>query len=142
METRVASCACGALQAACEGEPTKVSLCHCRSCQRRTGSLFSIAAFFRREQVQTEGRSDTYNRDSASGKPVTFHFCPTCGANVFWEPQRMPHLIAVGVGAFADPEFPQPEQAVWAAEGHGWLKLPDHLPTFQANPPPKPSSQK
>ena len=140
MKTRIASCTCGALQAQCEGEPTKVSLCCCFSCQRRTGSLFSIAAFFGREQVKTEGRSNAFARDSASGKPVTFHFCPTCGSSVFWAPERMPHLIAIGVGAFADPDFPAPEQAVWMTEAHGLLKLPEPMKTFEANPPPRASS--
>ena len=43
---------------------------------------------------------------------MTFHFCPECGSTLFWEPERMPPLIGVAVGAFADPSFPQPEQSV------------------------------
>jgi hypothetical protein len=119
--SRKASCACGNLQALCSGEPIKVSLCHCLDCQRRTGSTYGIAAFFDREDVVTQGSSKTFSRSSDSGFPVIFHFCPECGATVFWEPKRLEKLIAVAVGAFADPAFPPPSQAVYLEHRHAWL---------------------
>jgi hypothetical protein len=135
---RIAACACSQLQLACEGQPRRVSMCHCAPCQRRTGSVFSIAAFYDRDAVTvSQGLSRTFTRDSASGFPVTFHFCDRCGANVFWEPARMPHLIGVAVGAFGDPGFPQPEQSVWTKDKHAWLSLPDGMPAFEVNPPPR-----
>jgi hypothetical protein len=124
MTERVAACHCGALSVRCEGEPTKVSLCHCFACQRRTGSTHSIAAFFPREQVSVEGPAQRYRRGSDRGFDVTFGFCPTCGSSVFWEPERMPDRIGVAVGAFADPSFPAPSQAVHAECAHPWLSLP------------------
>lgn len=118
---RTARCACGALRALCRGEPVKVSLCHCTACQRRTGSAFGIAAFFPRAAVVAEGESRTFERPSDSGFPVRFHFCPTCGSSVFWEARRMPDLLAVAVGAFGDPDFPAPQQAVHRESRHRWL---------------------
>lgn len=141
MTRRTAACACNGLQLVCEGEPRRVSLCHCTDCQRRTGSLFSIAAFYERGAVSLAvGTSDTFTRDSASGLPVTFHFCPNCGANLFWEPARMPHLVGVAVGAFADPSFPRPEQAVWMKDRHAWLEMPEGMPCYEVNPPPRPAA--
>jgi hypothetical protein len=131
MTQRLANCACGGLQVCCEGEPVHVSMCHCVDCQRRTGSLFGIAAFFERGAVSVvQGPSKTFTRNSAVGKPVTFHFCPECGSTVFWEPERMPQLIGVAVGAFADPSFPQPEQSVWTNYKHAWLCLPGEMRAF------------
>ncbi len=49
----------------------------------------------------------------------------------------MPQLTGVAVGAFADPDFPMPAQAVWAAESHRWLTLPEHMPVHAQNPPSK-----
>lgn len=46
----------------------------------------------------------------------------------------MPHLIGVGAGAFADPSFPMPEQAVWAQDRHTWLDLPETVPLHDQNP--------
>ena len=79
-------------------------MCHCLDCQRRTGSLFGIAAFFERSAVKlVDDTSKIFTRNSVLGKLVTFHFCPECGSTVFWEPERMPKLIGVAVGAFGDP---------------------------------------
>ena len=137
MSQRFASCTCGQLQLRCQGAPNRISMCHCADCQRRTGSVFGIAAFFDRGAVSVvKGASTTYTRDSASGKPVTFHFCRGCGSTIFWEPERVPHLIGVAVGAFADPSFPQPEQSVWTNDKHAWLSLPADMRTFAAMPPP------
>ena len=138
MIQRFASCACGRLKVRCEGEPRRISMCHCVDCQRRTGSIFSIAAFFDRGTISVvRGASKAFTRDSAAGKPVTFHFCPDCGSTVFWEPNRMPQLIGIAVGAFADLSFPQPDQSVWTNNKHAWLSLPGEMRTFAAMPPPR-----
>ncbi len=121
MGTRTASCACGQLAIDCLGEPQKVSLCHCLDCQRRTGSTYGIAAFYLRDDVTARGRANAYQRSSDSGHAVKFHFCPECGSSVYWEPERMPALIAVAVGAFADPSFPAPTQSVWKQHRHPWV---------------------
>jgi hypothetical protein len=132
---RQARCHCGASAIDCIGEPAKVSLCHCLDCQRRTGSLFSVAAFFERAAVQVvDGVTRSYRRGSASGHDVTFHFCPYCGTTLWWNADRLPHLIGVAVGTFADASFPMPEQAVWADERHEWLELPASLPQHSRNP--------
>ena len=138
MTLRTASCHCGALVLHCAGAPKKISLCHCLQCQRRTGSLFSVAVFYEREKVTIEqGATGSFERESASGFPVAFRFCPACGSNIFWEPARMPHLIGVAAGAFADPDFPMPVQAVWTSQGHGWLRLPEGIEAFEENPVPR-----
>ena len=124
MTERTASCACGQLRVICQGEPQKVSLCHCLECQRRTGSTYGIAAFFPRALVGVQGRASTYERPSDSGFTVAFHFCPHCGSTVFWEPRRKPDAVAVAVGAFADPGFPAPTQSAWTEHRHPWVVTP------------------
>lgn len=120
---RTATCSCGQLAAACEGEPISVSLCHCIACQKRTGSAFGIAAFFERGAVTVTGASGTYRRASESGFDVTFHFCPECGSSVFWEPARKLDMIAIASGAFGDPAFPKPSQQVFTDCRHGWVRI-------------------
>jgi len=123
MSERIASCGCGQLTVRCTGEPTKVSLCHCLECQKRTGSTYGIAAFFPRAAVRPVGEAHDYTRASDSGHPVTSHFCPRCRSTIYWEPARMPDRIAVG--AFADPGFPSPSQSVYDQYRHAWVRLPD-----------------
>ena len=120
---RKATCCCGQLVVACQGEPAIIAVCHCLSCQKRTGSTHGVAAFFPRADVQSQGRSQRYMRPSDSGSEVTFRFCPTCGSTVLWEPHRKPDMIAVAVGAFADPTFPPPSRQVFEQHRHQWVKI-------------------
>jgi hypothetical protein len=110
-------------------------MCHCLDCQRRSGSAFSVAIFYSRDAVQRQGpEPGRFQRPSASGYPVTFLFCQRCGSNVCWEPERMPNLVGVALGAFADPEFPAPVQSVWTKDMHRWLTLPDTIVPFEQSP--------
>jgi len=50
MTTRRAVCSCGQLHLTIDGEPSRISVCHCLECQRRTGAVISNQARLRREQ--------------------------------------------------------------------------------------------
>ena len=130
--TRTAHCCCGALRVEASTDPDVVGVCHCGECQRRTGSVFSVSALFKRENVRAEGPSKIYVRDGQEGRKVRMHFCPTCGTTVFWEADLRPDHIGVAVGAFHDPNFPPPTVSVWEESKHGWVALTHdlaHLPT-------------
>jgi hypothetical protein len=60
-------------------------------------------------------------RQADSGFRVTFHFCPGCGSTVFWKAERLPDATAVAAGAFADPAFPKPANAVYLESRHSWV---------------------
>src|ERR1700741_1289920 len=125
MTGRVASCSCGQLRVTCEGEPVRISICHCLECQRRTGSVFGAQARFARARVTIEGRAAEDVRNGDSGQPITFRFCPTCGSTVYWTLSALPDLIAVAVGAFADPGFPAPGVSAYERRRHGWAAVPE-----------------
>jgi len=124
MAVRTATCSCGQLSVACEGEPVRISMCHCLACQKRTGSIFGVQARFPRGQVKIEGRHIAYERVADSGNRVTTHFCPDWGSTVFWELEVAPDLIAVAVGAFGDPGFPDPKFSVFESMRHRWALNP------------------
>jgi len=128
--TRHAACSCGQLHLSAEGEPIRISVCHCLACQRRTGSTFGVQARFPRDKVRTEGRSSQYVRTADSGNRVTFHFCPACGATVYYLLNDIPEVIAVPVGAFADPSFPAPRVSVYEERRHPWTGLPQDVEHF------------
>jgi hypothetical protein len=107
-----------------EGEPVRLSMCHCLECQRRTGSTFGVQARYPADRVRVEGRSTEYVRVSDEGESRTFHFCPECGATVFWRLAGQPDVVAVAVGAFADPAFPAPTVSVYEARRHPWVTVP------------------
>jgi hypothetical protein len=124
MTTRRAACSCGQLHLTAEGDPIRISVCHCLACQQRTGSVFGVQARFPRDKVRVEGRSTKYVRTADSGNRATFSFCPDCGSTVYWELEVVPDAIAVPVGAFADPGFPAPRVSVYEERRHPWAGLP------------------
>jgi hypothetical protein len=120
---RQAACSCGQLTLVAEGEPVRISMCHCLACQRRTGSAFGIQARFPQERVRIEGRATEYVRQSDGGEERTFHFCPDCGATVFYRLASAPELVAVPIGAFAEPDFPPPRISVYESRRHPWVAV-------------------
>lgn len=121
-----ATCSCGQLCLSCEGDPLRISMCHCLECQRRTGSTFGVQAWFSRDRVSVPlGTAKHYVRRADSGRLVTFNFCPACGGTVFWYAEQRAELIAVAVGAFADATFQKPGFSVWEKRRHPWIAAID-----------------
>jgi len=132
---REAACHCSQLRVRLSGDPVLVSSCHCIACQRRTGAVFGSTSFFRRDQLLAiEGEHKTWRRAGDSGRFLTFHFCPTCGSNVYWERDGMPDMISVAVGCFGDPTFPSPVRTVWVENKHPWLPFPEEISRHPRNP--------
>lgn len=131
MESRTASCSCGGLRLIAEGDPLRISMCHCLDCQRRTGSVFGVQAWFESSRISVQGQSKEYRRIADSGNRITFHFCPDCGSTVYYEPEAWPDRIGVPVGAFADPGFPAPRVSVYEARKHPWVQTPEDAEHFE-----------
>jgi hypothetical protein len=108
-------------------DPIRVSVCHCLACQRRTGSAFGAQARFRKESVSINGQSTQYVRVADSGNRIMFNFCPACGSIVHYWIEGREDLVAVPLGAFADPQFPAPAFSVYERRKHPWVSLPIHL---------------
>ena len=127
MKQREASCSCGQLVVAIDGDPIRVSICHCHACQRRTGSVFGAQARFLSSQARVSGNATVYERTGDSGGRTRFHFCPACGATVYYRFGHTDEFIAVPVGAFADKGFPGPVFSVYEERQHPWVRLPDGI---------------
>ncbi|KPL67860.1 aldehyde-activating protein [Erythrobacter sp. SG61-1L] len=128
-ETREARCLCGALRAevAANAQPMTV-LCHCRDCQRRSGSAFGITAYFPQESVSISGEAREFTRPTDEGNIFTTGFCPQCGSTLYARPSKYPGILGVTVGTFADPEFPRPARSVYEQSKHDWIGLPEDMP--------------
>ncbi len=124
---RVAACSCGQLTARTRGEPVRVSICHCLACQRRTGGVFSAQARFPLDAVELAGESRTHSLVGDEGTRAHFHFCPECGGTVYYLMEAFPDMVAIPVGAFADPGFPPPMVSVYGNRKHGWVRLPEGI---------------
>lgn len=136
-KTRVAKCHCGEVEITCYGDPDPIVMCHCELCQRRTGSLFHIAAWFEKDKVKISGSTTEYTRTTGdAGLPFTFNFCPKCGTSIWWPPARpdgpLEGKIGVAGGCFADADFPSPTVSIYEKHRHGWVLPPESAKCFDA----------
>lgn len=118
-----ARCTCGQLRLEARGEPTRVSVCHCLACQRRTGGAFGAQVRFPRENVRVTGRSSEYVRVADSGNSVIHHFCPDCGATLHYRLGHVPDIVAVPFGTLEDPSAFAPRFSVYEQRKHAWVDI-------------------
>ncbi|MEG3122579.1 GFA family protein [Sphingomonas sp. GB1N7] len=131
---RTASCCCGQLQIHLAGALRGVGVCHCLACQRRTGSVFAALAGFDAPYTVT-GNATEYVRTGDHGARFRFRFCPVCGTSLFHtEEGRDGSSVSVAVGAFADPDFPPPEDSVYDCRRHKWIELPAGIRIHDKDP--------
>jgi len=139
IKTRKASCRCGRLTVTYNGpDPERITLCHCNSCQLRTGTMFSVQGRFPRDKVTIDGESNTWTFPGDSPQPIeypscdsggaTYHFCPVCGTTVYWDIAAAPDLIGIAIGTLTDPSFPPPKISGFETYGHPWAMEASELP--------------
>ena len=119
---RLARCRCGAVELECEGEPVRISVCHCRNCQRRSGSAFSAQVRFPDDRLRISGETRAWTTVGDSGNSATFNFCPSCGTETHYVIDALPGLTAVPMGIFDTPDF-APEFSVWESRKHPWVTV-------------------
>jgi len=123
MQHRTATCRCGQLSATCQGDPVRVSVCHCLACQKRSGSVFATQARWPDAQVDLSGEFSEWERIADSGHRATYRFCPVCGFTLSYVIEGWPGVTAIPVGAFADPDFPAPRFSVYEHRKHAWTSV-------------------
>jgi len=100
-------CLCGDVRYQTSAEPVRVTICHCRFCQRFTGSAFLVEPIFSRGDVAFHGASARryQHRSDSSGKRVTLNFCARCGTTGCLELERFPDILGMCGGTFDDPNW-------------------------------------
>ena len=129
MTPHPASCRCGQLRAVATGTPTRISVCHCLDCQKRSGSAFAAQVRFAVADVVITGKANTYIATGENGA-AHFHFCPACGSTVTYTNDSMPGVIAIALGAFDHPYFVTPTVSVWEERQHEWLEIAGDIEHF------------
>jgi hypothetical protein len=106
-------CLCGAVRYTAEVDPTSATVCHCRDCQKFTGSAFAALVRATKEAVNIEGTLKTFSSLGGSGNPILRHFCPECGSSIAEEPGTRPGVIILNVGTFDQPAAAKPGREIF-----------------------------
>ena len=118
--TATGGCLCGAVRYSCDGEPVFSCLCHCRNCQKYTGSAFETVLAYPSSQVAVSGTFSTYRDTGDSGKPVLRNFCPVCGSGIFAVVEVLPDLTLLLAGTLDDPAQFKPTMEVYCDSAQPW----------------------
>ena len=138
-EQNEGGCVCGGVRYTARGNPERVTICHCRWCQRRTGSAFGVGAVFRTEQVTLVGDALRKYRhiSDESGRWLDQEFCARCGTNIGFTLEAVPGVRALAAGTFDDPSWITPEKYtfrhVYVRSARSWSRIPDGVEHYEAH---------
>ena len=79
--------------------------CHCRDCQKMTGSGKATIVMVPTESLKLNGEAKTYTVTGTDGSQVTRGFCPNCGSQVLSYVEEMPALRFVKAGTLEDSSW-------------------------------------
>lgn len=136
MIPREGRCLCGRIRFALSRPPTRVTVCHCKFCQRATGSAYMVEPIFDRDALTPlSGEVAVYDHvSSGSGKIVHIHFCRDCGTKLWLSFDRFPDVVGVYAGTFDEPCWfpidPEISKHIFLGVARTDTLIPPGLPTF------------
>ncbi|KAH9830091.1 Mss4-like protein [Rhodofomes roseus] len=121
------SCNCGAIKVRVIGgfgENAKAGICHCKTCQLLSGSLFSYLGFVSRENLKIlQGEPKGYKQPAEaarSGKEVIRYFCGDCGTPLWAAAESAPETYSIKLAMFGN-SLPPAMEIFWK-HAHDWQK--------------------
>ena len=124
-------CACGAVRYRLTREPMFVHCCHCRDCQRQTGSAFVVNALIETACIAViAGEPAATGVPTASGRPHDIHRCPACRTALWSDYGGRPALRFVRVGTLDEPQAIPPDVHIFVRSKLPWVVLPEGVPAY------------
>jgi hypothetical protein len=131
---RHGGCACGAIRYRLTAEPLVVHACHCRDCQRLTGSAFVVNIWIERGRVEADhARLRPVLLTAGSGKPHEVFRCPECGTALWSKYHAAPgDTVMLRAGTLDQPETITPDVHIFTRSKMPWVTLPAGVPAFDS----------
>ena len=125
-------CTCRYVRYRLTDRPLFVHCCHCRWCQRETGSAFVLNAMIEADRVQLlHGEVDVVVTPSLSGRGQKIARCPRCRVAVWSNYGGGGDLIRfVRVGTLDEPDRLPPDVHIFTESKQPWVVLPPGVPAF------------
>ncbi len=127
-------CLCGKVKYELQGEPLMTVICHCRDCQRQTGTSFSIVIGVAPENVKVEGVPEIYTTTGETGSEVHRHFCSACGSPILSDATASFGVYFVKAGTLEDTSTLRPELEIFCDEAQQWCNLKGDWKKAARNP--------
>jgi hypothetical protein len=135
MTKLIGGCLCGSVRYSVEAEPMFTVVCHCISCQKQSGSAFSVEFIVPSSAVSVQGQTKTFHETGDSGKAVERRFCPGCGSALISWGAMMPDALFIKAGTLDDPSWITPTMEVYCDRAQPWVNLSGERQKFAKMPP-------
>ncbi len=131
-------CICGAVHYTAKNPPARMAQCHCKDCQRSSGTGHMSLAFFSEDDIEITGQATGYGATADSGNINTRYFCPTCGSRLYSRNSARPGVVAIAVGSADNNEWFESAAVVYTKDRQSWDITSGQVPNFEVMPPPPP----
>ncbi len=115
-------CLCGAITYVCDADPILTGVCHCRDCQRQTGTAASVVVAVPTGSLQITGDTlasfTTVGEEHGTG--TNRHFCGTCGSPIVSRVDAMPDIEFIKAGTLDDASWVEPTIEFFTRSAHPW----------------------
>jgi hypothetical protein len=118
-------CQCGSVRYVVTTEPIGLLACHCKECQRQSGSAFGMSMPVRKDSLTLTGLTRQLTRIADSGNEVTGVFCPECGVRIYHALKSAQDVVALKPGTLDDTSWLRPTSFIWMKSAQGWVAAPD-----------------
>lgn len=129
-------CLCGGIRYSSDAPAVMTAVCHCRHCQKQSGSAFSILVAVPKGTLRLQGKPLAQYQDvGESGMPVLRKFCPDCGSPILSDVASSPQLDFIKAGTLDDVSWLKPQVHIWWEHAQPWVEVAEGVPKIPRNPP-------
>jgi len=134
MREMTGGCLCGQVRYSANADPAFVGVCHCKHCQKQTGTAFSVLVGIPKPALSVQGRLKTFHDTGDSGQPVHRNFCPDCGSPIFSDVTVMPGVAFIKAGTLDDTTWLDPKIHVYCDSKEQWTFISEGCQQFARMP--------
>ena len=129
----IGGCACQGVRYSLRSAPMFVHCCHCKDCQRQTGSAFVLNALIETDRIELlSGGPYPVAVPTESGRPHDIYRCPACQTALWSDYGRRPGLRFVRIGTLDDTSILSPDVHIYVRSKVPWVTVPENVPAFDA----------
>jgi hypothetical protein len=135
--TQTGSCLCGNVRITLSAAPVAVALCHCRDCQKQSGSAFSLVAIVPLSALDVSGDTAVWRTVADSGQTVERTFCRTCGSPVRTDSEgaRGRGITVLKASLMDEAASFIPQVQIYCGSAAPWVEDLKPLARFDGMPP-------
>jgi|SRR6056300_1233293 len=108
--------------------------CHCRDCQRSTGSGKATIIYVPKKHLTIEGELKYFESKGSMGMHIKRGFCHNCGSGILSYAKELPMILFVKAGTLIDSSWVEIKSSYFSDSAQAWNKVDDDIKSFKGNP--------